>query len=79
MSMKQADEAALRAMLREPKEDGECACGGVYVFNDYCGAYVCTDCGDHKGLCRCYCGWAASGGDGRAELVETGETIEPEE
>lgn len=55
-------------------------CGkGVYIFRDYCGAYVCTRCGDHKGLSRCYCGWSASGGDGYTELQEMGETIEPEE
>lgn len=55
-------------------------CGeGYYQFNDYCGAHVCSNCGDHKGLCRCYCGWAASGGNGRAELIEMGETIEPED
>lgn len=42
----------------------------------YCGAYICNDCGYHKGLARCYCGWAASGGDGRSELREYGENIE---
>lgn len=50
-----------------------------YHFEPYCGAYVCTDCGYHKGLARCYCGWSLSGGDGRRELEEMGETIEPEE
>jgi hypothetical protein len=48
-------------------------------FNRYCGAQVCEDCDDHKGLARCFCGWARSGGDGYRELVELGETIEPEE
>lgn len=45
-----------------------------YEFRDYCGAYVC-DCGDHKGLARCYCGFSRSGNDGRRELIEMGETI----
>lgn len=50
-----------------------------YVFNRYCGAQVCVACEDHKGLVACYCGWARSGGDGRRELIEAGETLEPEE
>jgi len=29
-------------------------------------------------LARCYCGWASSGGDGRKELLEMGETIDPD-
>lgn len=47
-----------------------------------CGAMVCEDCGHHKSLngrhdlVACYCGWSASGGDGRRELVEMGENIE---
>jgi hypothetical protein len=40
-----------------------------------CGVGVCYDCGDHKGLVRCFCGWAASGGNGRRELLEMGETL----
>ena len=50
-----------------------------YEFSSYCGAHVCVECDHHKGLARCYCGWSASGGDGRRELVEMGETIDPEE
>ena len=49
-----------------------------YLFERYCGVDVCQDCRDHRGLARCYCGWACSGGDGRAELVEMGEVIEEE-
>lgn len=56
----------------------EC-CGGEYTFNHYCGCKVCDECNNHKGLARCYCGWSQSGGDGRAELEEMGETIDPEE
>jgi len=48
----------------------------AYLFSRYCGAHVCDDCGDHKGLARCYCGWSQSGGNGRTELIEMGETIE---
>jgi hypothetical protein len=40
-----------------------------------CGAAICDSCGWHKGLARCFCGWSASGGNGRSELVELGETI----
>ena len=54
----------------------KCACGGNYERNRYCGCKVCDKCGDHKGLARCYCGWAADGGDGRKQLEEMGETIE---
>jgi hypothetical protein len=54
-------------------------CGGMFWFSDYCGAYVCQECGRHRGLTRCYCGWSESGRDGRQELVEAGETIEEEE
>lgn len=49
-----------------------------FEFRNYCGARVCVTCGDHEGLARCYCGWAASGGDGYRELLEWGETIEPD-
>jgi len=27
-------------------------------------------------LARCYCGWAADGGNGRQQLVEMGENVE---
>lgn len=57
----------------------KCSCGGAAPFSRYCGARVCDRCGDHQGLVRCYCGWARSGGSGYAELVELGETIEPED
>jgi len=43
-----------------------------------CGVLVCDACDQHKGLVRCYCGWAESGGDGYAELEDWGETIEAE-
>jgi len=54
-------------------------CGGSVEFSRHCGADVCVQCGWHVGLCRCFCGWAADGGDGRAQLVELGETLEPDE
>ena len=53
-------------------------CGGTAYLSRYCGAYVCSSCDNHVGLARCYCGWSADGGDGRAQLVEAGETIDPE-
>ncbi len=63
----------------------KCTGGCNYYFSGHCGAYVCMDCGHHKsgvgpflGLVRCHCEWAASSGDGRRELEEMGETIDPE-
>lgn len=50
----------------------------VYAFNRYCGAHVC-DCGDHRGFDRCFCGWSRYGRDGRRELIEMGETLDPED
>jgi hypothetical protein len=50
-----------------------------YLFSKECGVQVCAGCRHHKGLARCYCGWAESGEDGRWELESLGEVIEPEE
>jgi hypothetical protein len=58
---------------------GKCGCGEKFEREDFsssCGAYVCYQCGNHKGLAKCYCGWSASGGDGYRQLIEDGETIE---
>jgi hypothetical protein len=52
------------------------SCGGEAEMDPSCGAYVCSDCSNHLGLARCYCGWSASGGNGYSELVEMGETID---
>jgi hypothetical protein len=65
-------------------------CKHQFSFSRYCGADVCHGCGLHahinrktgeigQTLARCYCGWSASGGDGRQELRDFGETIEPDE
>jgi hypothetical protein len=54
------------------------SCAGEAEMNPYCGAWVCHQCGNHLGMARCYCGWAISGGDGQHELVEMGETIDPD-
>ena len=48
----------------------------VYRLDRSCGVDVCVECRDHKRLARCFCGWSANGGDGYAQLVEMGETIE---
>lgn len=54
-------------------------CDHEYEFLGYCGAYVCVSCDDHKGLARCYCGWSVTTpGEGREELEEMGEQIDPE-
>jgi hypothetical protein len=55
-----------------------CSCGGIYAWDRSCGADVCEKCGDHKGLALCFCGWAADGGNGREQLEEMGETIDPD-
>ena len=55
-----------------------------------CGTWICDKCDHHahvdkrtgkvtQNLARCYCGWSVSGRNGREELEEMGETIEPEE
>jgi len=55
-----------------------CSCGGELRWSKFCGAKVCHDCGKHSGLARCFCGWAENGGNGRQQLEELGETIDPE-
>jgi hypothetical protein len=61
------------------RETKRCTCGASVTMSRGCGAFVCEQCDHHIGLVRCYCGWSADGGDGYAELIEMGETIEPEE
>jgi hypothetical protein len=52
-------------------------CEHNYEFRRYCGAWVCTECGGHRDLARCYCGWSeTTPGQGYQELVEMGEQIE---
>lgn len=54
-------------------------CNHEYEFSPHCGASVCVHCDQHKGLARCFCGWSATDpGNGRRELEEMGETVEPE-
>lgn len=61
------------------KPETNCRCGqGDWQWMNGCGAWVCTACERHYGLVRCFCGWADDGGDGRAQLEELGETIDPE-
>ncbi len=69
-----SNDYSIPLMQREKPCDQQ-GCGGSAYFREYCGAYVCATCGKHVGMARCYCGWSASGGDGRAELIEMGETI----
>jgi hypothetical protein len=56
-----------------------CECGAEFQFNRHCGAWVCYRCDNHRGFARCFCGWSLSGRNGRVELEEMGETIEPED
>jgi hypothetical protein len=55
-------------------------CGEDMSVSRTCGVYVCEndDCQYHAGLVRCFCGWADDGGDGREQLEQMGETIDPE-
>lgn len=34
-----------------------------YQWFRFCGAWVCVQCGHHKGLARCYCGWGLAPGE----------------
>lgn len=54
-------------------------CEHQWERSRYCGVRVCATCDAHEGLVRCYCGWAASGGNGLQELMDEGETIDPED
>jgi hypothetical protein len=47
-----------------------------YHLSRTCGVDICGECRDHKGLARCFCGWASNGGDGRAQLIEWGENVD---
>jgi len=38
-------------------------CSHDFVMNRMCGVEVCYDCGEHKGLARCFCGWNLSAGE----------------
>lgn len=58
------------------KHCATCGKNTEHTFSSYCGAWVCDDCDTHFGLCRCFCGWAESGRDGRRELEEMGEVID---
>jgi len=65
---------------------------GNWVLSESCGAWICSGyvvkhCGAHFSyqgkdkepgpmLARCYCGWAADGGDGVAQLRAEGENVE---
>jgi hypothetical protein len=67
-------------MTQVPCKCEKCGCEiDKFCWSEYCACYVCPDCNFHQGIVRCYCGWTASGqGDGRKELIELGETIDPE-
>ena len=54
-------------------------CDDSYEWQEECGVDVCSYCGHHKDLARCYCGWGQTGGDGRQELIDMGETIDDDE
>lgn len=63
--VEEKDDEYLPFKERQGKE--KCTqCGkGHYWFERYCGAWVCDNdnCGHHKGLSRCYCGWGLESGE----------------
>jgi hypothetical protein len=59
---------------------------GDWVVSSSCGAWICS-CDAHftyngkdkepgRMLARCYCGWAANGGNGKQQLAAMGENVE---
>jgi hypothetical protein len=85
------DDTAYIAMLERDGEVHELPHEhGDWVRSDSCGAWICNTrglCGAHfmyQGkdrepgpmMARCYCGWAADGGDGVAQLRAAGENVE---
>lgn len=68
------------SMTEQSKPCTKAKCNGTAYFARFCGAYVCDECEQHIGLARCYCGWSETApGKGYLELIEMGETIEPED
>lgn len=57
---------------------GDCEQGMAHQgdLSRSCGVNVCWQCGEHQRLVRCFCGWAAGGGNGYTQLIEWGEQIE---
>jgi hypothetical protein len=70
--------------VRHLNETRKCPkCKGTMLYVPECGSFVCENnsCGHHQSssgqdFARCYCGWSASGGNGRQELEEMGEQID---
>lgn len=60
----------MRIAKLEAEDRGAChECReGHYHFRHYCGCDVCDKCGDHKGRCKCYCGWGLHRGESEATL-----------
>ena len=69
-------ERAPGASITTVEATHDCKPGAWAYFDRGCGVFVCGACGEHKGLARCFCGWSASGGNGRYELEEMGERID---
>jgi hypothetical protein len=63
----------------EGESCSKASCPGHYHWSDYCGAYVCTVCGDHRGLSSCYCGWNKNRADPEARYQEGWDREEGEE
>jgi len=66
-------------MSQDRHKDEKCErCGSSTTLSRSCGVRICDDddCNGHNGLVRCYCGWAADGGNGYTQLREMGEQIE---
>ena len=75
MARAESDRAKLLAAVKE-------AAGCKHetrVYSKTCAAKICTECDDHQGLDRCWCGWSSTGGNGNAELREMGENMYAED
>jgi hypothetical protein len=54
----------------EGESCSKASCPGHYRWSKFCGAYVCTVCGHHRGLSSCYCGYGAERSDPEARVRE---------
>jgi len=53
----------LKVVEAEPRAEVPGACKHEYEYSNYCGADVCVNCGEHKNLARCFCGWNLAPGE----------------
>jgi len=54
---------ALKDYFGSELEKTEAGCIHDYEWSNHCGAKVCSKCGDHKGLAKCFCGYGLAPGE----------------